>query len=182
LLLIGAALDPSNGMGGQAFTLSLALVWERSLRRMFALLEEHTGWTSVPDSARTRQWDDSVGESDVTRWLTADVIVRKDNRRWVLDAKYKRAFGNESRADRFQMCAYAVAFDSERATLVYPTSTGRPRRRVLLCTNVGRKKITVDSIELPMSAGPRACEMAIHFLPESEVVSPKTTHREVDLC
>ena len=50
-------------------------------------------------------------------------MLENNLERWVLDAKYKRAFGVESREDRFQMCAYAVAFNADRATLVYPTAS-----------------------------------------------------------
>lgn len=83
--------------------------------------------------------------------------------RWVLDAKYKRAFGNESRDDRFQMCAYAVAFDADRVSLVYPTAQDvRPISvRPLLSAPVGGKMIRIDSINLPMSAGPMACRIAL---------------------
>jgi len=71
-----------------------------------------TGWTPSANSARTRRWDDTAGRNDQKRWLIADVITHHEAFCWVLNAKYKRAFGNESRTDRFQMCAYAVAFDA----------------------------------------------------------------------
>jgi 5-methylcytosine-specific restriction endonuclease McrBC regulatory subunit McrC len=162
LILIGAALDPMSGLGGQAFTLSLALVWERSLRKMFDELADVTGWRCVSDSSRTRQWDDSAGRNDSTRWMTADVMVERNATRWVLDAKYKRAFGNESRSDRFQMCAYAVGFDADRVSLVFPTATiGEHEARVLLETVVGQKLITIDSMELPMMAGPEECKVGL---------------------
>src|SRR5205085_1201519 len=81
-----------------------------------------------------------------------------NDRRWVLDAKYKRGYGEEERRDRFQMTAYAMAFDARRATLVYPTAvTTRPRWRLLLAGQIGSQPTTIDSIELPMSAGPAAC-------------------------
>ena len=122
-----------------------------------------TGWKSVPDVSRTRKWDDPAGQNDPARWLTADVIGEREAVRWVLDAKYKRAFGNESRSDRFQMCAYAVAFDADRVSLVYPTAQGVTpiAVRPLLTATVGRKVILIDSIDLPMSAGPRACRTAM---------------------
>jgi len=167
LILIGAALDPEAGFGGQAFTLSLALVWERSLRRMVEEISGETGWIPSPDSARTRQWDDSAGRNDPTRWLTADVMAEHEDQRWVLDAKYKRAFGNESRADRFQMCAYAVAFDSDVVSLVYPLAKSNYDRRILLETVVGLKYVTVDSISLSMSAGPESCKAALVELCET---------------
>ena len=163
LLLMGASLDPQSRMGGQAFTLSLSLIWERGLRRMFEELEDVTAWKSVPDTSRTRKWDDSAGQADSARWLTADAIGEYEEARWVLDAKYKRAFGNESRTDRFQMCAYAVAFDADRVSLVYPTahSVMPISVRPLLTAKVGRKMILIDSIDLPMSAGPKACRIAL---------------------
>lgn len=158
LILIGAALDPEAGFGGQAFTLSLSSVWERSLRRMVEEISGETGWISSPDSSRTRQWDDSAGRNDPSRWLTADVMATQGELCWVLDAKYKRAFGNESRVDRFQMCAYAVAFDADFVSLVYPLAKSGCKRRTLLETVVGLKQITIDSINLPMSAGPESCK------------------------
>jgi hypothetical protein len=162
LILMGIALDSQSQMGGQAFTLSLALVWERGLRRMFENIGEATGWACLADAARTRMWDDPAGRNDPSRWLTADVIGERDDLRWVLDAKYKRAFGNESRVDRFQMCAYAVAFDADRTSLVYPTAPQATSAvRCLLSATFGAKAIVVDSIDLPMAAGPEVCMTAL---------------------
>jgi 5-methylcytosine-specific restriction endonuclease McrBC regulatory subunit McrC len=161
LILIGAALDPEAGFGGKAFTLSLSSVWERSLRRMIDETSGATGWISSPDSSRTRQWDDSAGQNEPTRWLTADVMATQEDLRWVLDAKYKRAFGNESRVDRFQMCAYAVAFDADRVSLVFPLAKSGCDQRILLDAVVGLKQVTIDSINLPMSAGPEKCKAAL---------------------
>ena len=163
LILIGASLDTTSRFGGQAFTLSLSLIWERALRRLVDELAVVTGWRSVPDVSRTRKWDDPAGKSDPSRWLTADVIGERDEERWVLDAKYKRAFGNESRNDRFQMCAYAIAFAADRVSLVYPTAqAGKPISvRPLLTTTVGGKSLLIDSIDLPMSVGPMACRIAL---------------------
>jgi len=129
---------------------------------MFFDLTTQTGWIPVTDAQRTRKWDDSYGMEDPSRWLTADVVVEQHAARWVLDAKYKRSFGVESRADRFQMCAYAVAFDADRGTLVYPTARGDEyRARRLLATTIGAKQIVINSMELPMSSGPSACLNAI---------------------
>jgi hypothetical protein len=162
LILSGLSLDPCSRMGGQSFTLPLALIWERCLRRMFFDLATQTGWIPVTDAQRTRKWDDSYEMEDLSRWLIADVVVEQHAARWVLDAKYKRSFGVESRADRFQMCAYAVAFGADRGTLVYPTARGDEyRTRRLLTTTIGAKEIVINSMELPMSSGPRACLNAI---------------------
>jgi 5-methylcytosine-specific restriction endonuclease McrBC regulatory subunit McrC len=90
-------------------------------------------------------------------------MAERDDLRWVLDAKYKRAFGNEGRTDRFQMCAYAVAFDADRVSLVYPTAPGvtpMPARTLLTAT-VGNKMILIDSLDLPMRSGPKACKAVI---------------------
>ena len=162
LILLGLSLDSSSSVGGQVFTLSLALIWERSLRRMCFDMKAQTGWTPVAVGERTRRWDDSYGTDDPSRWLRADVMLERHSDRWVLDAKYKRAFGGESREDRFQMCAYAVAFDADRATLVYPTaSDGDHAVGTLLSTSVGAKKLVIDSMDLPMSSGPQACITAL---------------------
>lgn len=161
LILRGADLDPAVNLGGQAFTISLAQIWERSLRRMVFELCQETGWAGVPDAQRTRQWDDSAGRDDPGRWFTADVLATRNDTRWVLDAKYKRAFGNESRADRFQMCAYAVGFDATRVSLVYPTAEARAQQRTLLSTTVGSRFLLVDSIDLPMRAGPAECRRCL---------------------
>lgn len=158
LILLGLSLEPTSSSGGQAFTMSLARVWELSLRKMFTDIKGQTGWTPVFDVERTRQWDDSYAKDDSSRWLTTDVMLEQQSERWVLDAKYKRAFGVESRTDRFQMCAYAIAFNAGRATLVYPTASNDDHEvRTLLRTSVGDKTILIDSIVLPMSSGPRAC-------------------------
>lgn len=160
LILAGAGLDPKSSMGGRAFTLSLAGVWERSLLRMFDTV---AGWRRVAKSKRTRRWDDPTGHDDRRRWLIADVIVERPGVRWVLDAKYKRDFGDESRIDRFQMCAYAVAFDADRVSLVYPVATtgaiAVPRN--LLTVALGGKQVCIDSLALPMADGPDACIVAL---------------------
>jgi 5-methylcytosine-specific restriction endonuclease McrBC regulatory subunit McrC len=162
LILVGVSLDPCSRMGGQAFTLPLSLIWERSVRKMFFDLGEQTGWIPVSDGRRTRKWDDSYGMEDPSRWLTADVILEQRGARWVLDAKYKRSFGVESRADRFQMCAYALAFNADGGSLVYPTARGdQYRARRLLATTIGAKELVIDSMELPMTSGPAACLNAI---------------------
>ncbi|MDB5342469.1 MAG: hypothetical protein JWP89_846 [Schlesneria sp.] len=168
LILVGAALDPEAGVGGQAFTLSLSSIWERALRQMINEIGGEAGWVSARDSDRTRMWDDSAGRNDPNRWLTVDVMAEREGVRWILDAKYKRAFGNESREDRFQMCAYAVAFDADVVSLVYPVSTKDFQRRVLLETKVGLKPITIDSLNLPMCAGPEFCKAALRSLSGSE--------------
>lgn len=177
LILIGVALEPQANMGGQAFTMSLALVWERCVRRMFGDLADKSGWTYLPDAARTRRWDDSAGRDDPARWMTADVLAVRHGLRWVLDAKYKRAFGNESRVDRFQMCAYAVGFDADRATLVYPAAPAEPQHRILLAATIAGKPIVVDAFDLPMAAGPQACSGALVqlCLPDAPCVRPATS-------
>jgi 5-methylcytosine-specific restriction endonuclease McrBC regulatory subunit McrC len=157
LILIGAVVDPQSTMGGHAFTLSLASIWERSLRRMCDELAE-TGWQRVTDAEHIRRWDDPAGRDDPTRWLSADVILKKRNSRWVLDAKYKREFGNEGRMDRFQMCAYAIGFDANRVSLVYPsTTTHNESQRTILQATVGLRAMHIDSLALPMADGPQAC-------------------------
>jgi 5-methylcytosine-specific restriction endonuclease McrBC regulatory subunit McrC len=157
LILIGAVVDPQSTMGGHAFTLSLASVWEQSIRRMCDELAE-TGWRRVSDAEHTRRWDDPAGRDDPNRWLNADVILKKTERRWVLDAKYKREFGNEGRTDRFQMCAYAIGFDANRVSLVYPTAMASfDARRIILKATVGERALEIDSLALPMAEGPQAC-------------------------
>jgi 5-methylcytosine-specific restriction endonuclease McrBC regulatory subunit McrC len=148
-------------MGGQSFTLPLATVWEHAVRRMCDDLADSTGWRRLSGDQRVRHWDDPAGHRDRTRWLIADVIVQRANSRWVLDAKYKREFADESRVDRFQMCAYAVAFDADRVTLVYPTAKADAATHELLHTTVGGKHLLIDSLALPMSAGPEACRAAL---------------------
>jgi hypothetical protein len=124
-------------------------------------LANSTGWHRVSDAERLRRWDDPAGHRDRTRWLIADVMVQRVGWRWVLDAKYKREFADESRADRFQMCAYAVAFDADRVTLVYPTAASNAVTRELLRTTVGGMPLLIDSVALPMATGPKACLAAL---------------------
>jgi hypothetical protein len=160
----GTVCAASPSAAGQTFLLSLSGVWERSLRRMFADLRGDTGWSPAPDADRTRRWHDGAGLADPVRWMTADVLLRSpDGRRWVLDVKYKRDYGAEDRNDRFQASAYAMAFGADRGSLVYPTAEGGAARwRVLLSSRVGRgRRVIIDSIELPMAAGPAACRAAL---------------------
>lgn len=134
----------------------------KGMRQMLGELALETGWRIAPKGDHSRRWDDSTGRNDPNRWLTADVIVERAGVRWLLDAKYKREFGDESRVDRFQMCTYAVVFGADRVSLVYPTATSiGTEPRVLLSTRVGGKPLTVESLALPMAAGPEMCRLAL---------------------
>ena len=162
LILIGAVLDPMSNMGGQAFTLPMAALWQKALRQMLGELAHETGWRIAGKGDHSRRWDDPTGRDDPKRWLTADAIVQRAGARWLLDAKYKCEFGDESRVDRFQMFAYAVGFDADRVSLVYPTATAHSAGpRVLLSTSVGGKPLTIDSLALPLAAGPEVCRSAL---------------------
>jgi 5-methylcytosine-specific restriction endonuclease McrBC regulatory subunit McrC len=158
LILTGAAMDSQSGWGGQSFTLSLAGIWERALRKMCSELSPITGWRLAPSSKRVRLWVDASSENDPNRSMIADLLLQRGSQRWVLDAKYKRDFGSESRNDRFQMCAYTIGFRAHRATLVYPDQGLQPNsNRQLLCEKIGGAQIQIDSIALPMDKGPDEC-------------------------
>jgi len=64
------------------------------------------------------------------------------------------------------MCAYAVAFDAGRVSLVYPTAAGPAKAtvRLLLKATVGTKTVVIDSIDLPMGEGPQMCLTALQNL------------------
>ena len=162
LLLIGAAIDSEIGAGGQSFTLSLSRIWEVALNRMCRDLSASTGWRLAQGNADIRRWDDATGPDDPFRCMRADTLLVRGEERWVLDAKYKRDFGNENRNDRFQMCAYAIGFRANRATLVYPAqgilSTSYRR---LLIEQIGGTSVLIDSIALPMSEGPSECKVGL---------------------
>lgn len=162
LLLTGASLDPSSGVGGSTFTLSLSRIWEHAVTRMCDDLSSETGWQVAPRSHSVRRWDDSHGPDDPNRSLIADTLLRRGSERWVLDAKYKRSFGNEARNDGFQMCAYVLGFRAQRATLVYPFSPGQLAfRRTLLDTTYGNQPSTIEAIALTMSDGPGVCKQQL---------------------
>ncbi len=55
-------MDTQSGWGGQSFTLSLAGIWERSVRKMCKELTPLTGWRSLSASKRIRPWDDALNE------------------------------------------------------------------------------------------------------------------------
>lgn len=162
LILFGASMDSQSGWGGHSFTLSLAGIWERSIRQMCKELSSITGWRNLPACKRNRPWDDALGENDPNRLMIADILLQRESDRWVLDAKYKRDFGNESRNDRIQMCAYAIGFRTNRATLVYPSqdilSTSYRR---LLVEQFSGTNVLIDSIALPMSKGPVECKVGL---------------------
>ena len=166
LILSGSSPDSDLHWPGPAFLVSLSSVWERALRRMLHDVRPQTGWNPVPDARRTRRWHDGPGLTQPMRWMTADAVVESPRgSRWVLDAKYKPDFGgDEDRHDRFQVTAYAMAFDAGRGSLVYPTGERSARSRLLLAGHVGGRRVTIDSIELPMSAGPGACREALRRL------------------
>ena len=156
-ILRGAAPEAGEAASGlgrpagvQAYLLSVAGVWERALRRMCHEVGPGAGWSCVPDARRTRRWHDGPGVGDPVRWMTADVILESSRGRWVLDAKYKCDYAAEDRHDRFQVTAYALAFDAGHGTLVYPTAEGAGRFRLLLRTTEAGRRVTIDSLELPM--------------------------------
>jgi 5-methylcytosine-specific restriction endonuclease McrBC regulatory subunit McrC len=158
LILFGAAMDTNSGWGGQSFTFSLAGIWERSVRQMCNDLTSITGWRNLPDSKRKYPWADALNANDPNRLMIADILLQRGQDRWVLDAKYKRDFGNESRTDRFQMCAYAIGFHANRATLVYPDRDSQVGSyRELLREKIGSSSVLIDSIALPMANGPIEC-------------------------
>ncbi len=173
LILFGASMDSQSGWGGQSFTLSLAGIWERSVRKMCKELTPLTGWRSLPASRRRRLWDDALGETDSSSLMISDILLQRQNERWVLDAKYKCDFGNEGRNDRFQMCAYAIGFRASRATLVYPdaNSTGF-NHRTLLSEVMGTSRVLIDSIALPMFRGPAEAKAELSTLLEPNPPSP----------
>lgn len=146
------------------FTISMASIWEQGIRTILENLSSTTGWTVVPSAARTRPWDDAANVHDPNRWLTVDVLISHGSERWALDTKYKRGYSHEHRTDRFQMCAYALAFEASKGTLVYPTSQESGQRRTLLQTNMGGMEITIDSIDLPMWLGPAECRKVLASL------------------
>ena len=155
LILLGATLDPASGHGGHTFTISLSRIWENAVSRMCRHLEPETQWMVESRQKCRRVWNDALGPDDSTRSLIADTILRRGDDRWVLDAKYKSSYGNESRADRFQMCAYVLAFGARRATLIYPVVSGTlPDRRIILTTIVGGEAVIVDSVAISMACGP----------------------------
>jgi len=103
-----------------------------------------------------------MGPDDKYRSLIADTLLVHGSDRWVLDAKYKRGFGNEDRNDRFPMCAYAAGFQAERATLVYPTQCGRKSsRRVLLDTTYGNRPLLIESLACEIADGPERCKKTL---------------------
>lgn len=160
LLLGGGATDSVDGDGGHLFVVKMNVVWEHAVRRLVAAWANEAGHRVATDGERTLHWENS--DDDATaRWLTPDALVFA-KRAIVFDAKYKRAYGAESREDRFQIAAYAMAFGAVAATLVYPTATTEPRLRRLLRTAVpGAQPSDLYSIELPMAHGPAACASAL---------------------
>ena len=165
LILLGATLDPASGHGGHTFTISLSRIWENAVTRMCRHLEAETQWMVEPRWKCRRVWNDATGADDPGRSLIADTILRRGDDRWVLDAKYKASYGNESRADRFQMCAYLLAFDARRATLVYPVVSGPlPDRREILRTAIEGKRRIVDSMAIAMTDGPAVATVKLKEL------------------
>jgi 5-methylcytosine-specific restriction endonuclease McrBC regulatory subunit McrC len=160
LILLGASIDHAGRLGGQAFTLSLSRIWEDAVTQMCRDLEPQTGWRVQSKSIRL--WDDAMGPDDKYRSLIADTLLVRGSDRWVLDAKYKRGFGNEDRNDRFQMCAYAAGFQAERATLVYPTLCDqKTSRRVLLNTTYGNRPLLIESLACEIASGPERCKKTL---------------------
>ncbi len=162
LLLIGATIDSESGSGGESFTLSLSRIWEVALKQMCQELSASSGWRVAEGNQGIRPWDDAIGIDDPYRCMRADMLLTRGQSRWELDAKYKRDFGDESRNDRFQMCAYVIGFRATRATLVYPDpGLQTTTHRFLLSEQIGDTQIQIDSIALPMAHGPSECKRVL---------------------
>jgi 5-methylcytosine-specific restriction endonuclease McrBC regulatory subunit McrC len=171
LILTGATFDPTPGWGGDTFTISLARMWENAVSKMCRELSAETGWRVAPRTESIRRWDDAAGTDDPNRSMIADTLLYRGDQRWILDAKYKRSFGNESRNDRFQMCGYILGFGANRATLVYPTASAAVTpHRELLSTVFGNRSLEIDSISLPMIDGPNLCRDRLSRLLCSTVI------------
>jgi 5-methylcytosine-specific restriction endonuclease McrBC regulatory subunit McrC len=162
LVLLGGTADDTRGEGGDMFLVNMSVVWEKALRRLLAGWAYAHGHRVATPGERTRQWADT-DDSERTRWLTADAIVFAE-RPVVLDAKYKCAYGDESRVDRFQMAAYALAFGAQAAILVYPTAVERGRIRLLLRATAPGSAAEVHAAELPMALGPTTCAAELEAL------------------
>jgi hypothetical protein len=56
------------------------------------------------------------------------------------------------------MCAYAMGFRANRATLVYPSQeSSNADQRSLLSVDIGGTQVRIDSLALPMASGPQKC-------------------------
>jgi 5-methylcytosine-specific restriction endonuclease McrBC regulatory subunit McrC len=132
--------------------------FEESPAKMCKELSSATGWRNLPSKNRIRPWDDANGQDDPNRLLISYILLQRGTERWVLDAKYKCVFGNESRNDRFQMCAYAMGFRARRATLAYPSQeSSNLDQRELLSVDIGGTHVRIDSFALPMTKSPKKC-------------------------
>ncbi len=159
-LLLGSAIEPIFGAGGDLFLIQMSRIWEEGVRRILASWAFGMGLRVGSPAQRKRPWADASSAQEPNRWLTVDALVW-GARPLVFDAKYKRDFGNESRSDRFQMAAYCLAFGAAAAILVYPTAEGQPELRRLLQSSLATERSQILSINLPMARGPAACEEAV---------------------
>lgn len=161
-ILLGAHLDPIAGSGGTIFTLSLARVWEKSLEKLCRDIQDETGWRVQSRRHCVQSWHDVTGQDDPKRQLIVDVLLRKGATRKILDAKYKCDYGQESRVDRFQMCAYALAFNAQNVVLVYPSDRGQhDPYRVLLQHEASGSLFRIGSMFLSMPDGPTICRIQL---------------------
>ena len=156
LLLQGVAIDPVGGDGGDIFLVNVSTVWEEGLRRMLEAWAKSRDLPVGDTDERTRRWDDATNLGEANRWLTADAMLVGGSP-VVFDAKYKRGYGDESRGDRFQMAAYAMAFGAAGAVLVYPTAADDAAHRRLMKSALPGTDSEILSMELPMALGPSAC-------------------------
>ena len=82
-------------------------------------------------------------QPDLSLWAGSQCL-------WLGDAKYKRVTTNEySNADLYQVTAYAIATDLDRATLVYAKSEGPGATHRIV--HVGK---IIDAIAIDLSATP----------------------------
>jgi hypothetical protein len=164
LLLVGAGIDTVGGDGGEAFLVNMWSIWERAIRRMAdGWAGKNAGWFMMHETERSRRWDDEREIADPTRWLTADVLLRSSSAySIILDAKYKREFGVESRNDRHQMAAYCLAFDARTAVLIYPVvDQSVSVNRLLLRSSLAGKPTEIRSLGLPIADGPQRCAQVL---------------------
>ena len=148
--------------------LNVSGLWEHAVRRMCGSVGNEHGWKWASSDERTMAWADTETFDDV-------IVAVQSTCFWggrVFDGSWTRNI-NEALATKAELTgsrcgAYALAFDADRVSLVYPTATNAEAPcRCLLQVLIRGKRITVDSLDLPMVHAPEACILRFG------IISPK---------
>lgn len=126
--LILLHLNPQTAAGRDrvvAILFDMSSLWEDWLLATYRSSYRGDPDVRIPGKKSQMFWAAHKGGA---KWLETDILIEKDGRTMVLDAKWKRPERHPADDDLKQMFAYNLMWKSNEAWLVYPKIDGEPDR------------------------------------------------------